>query len=74
MTDYLKSNGVSYEWHYIDVADDIWKRNIIERNKRIEEGNGGSDFYVDDGLLHKLLSMFEVPDVSEVDIWYKVEH
>lgn len=74
MTDYLKSNGVSYEWHYIDVADDIWKHNIIERNKRIEEGNGGSDFYVDDGLLHKLLSMFEVPDVSEVDIWYKVEH
>ena len=40
MTDYLKSNGVSYEWHYIDVADDIWKRNIIERNKRIEESNG----------------------------------
>lgn len=56
---YFKSCDISYEWHYIDVDDDTWNRNIEERNKRIEEGNGGSDFYVDGGLLNKLLSMFE---------------
>lgn len=67
---YLQSCDISYEWHYIDVDDDTWNRNIEERNKRIEEGNGGSDFYVDEGLLNKLLSMFEAPDRDEIDVWY----
>ena len=70
---YLKSCDVSYEWHYIDANDDTWNRNIEERNKRIEEGNGGSDFYVDEGLLNKLLSMFEIPDKSEIDVWYELK-
>ena len=72
ISEYLKSCDVSYEWHYIDADDDTWNRNIEERNKRIEEGNGGSDFYVDEGLLNKLLSMFEVPDKSEIDVWYEL--
>ncbi len=72
ISEYLKSCDVSYEWHYIDADDDTWNRNIEERNKRIEEGNGGSDFYVDEGLLNKLLSMFEVPDKSEMDVWYEL--
>ena len=72
ISEYLKSCDVSYEWHYIDVDDDTWNRNIEERNKRIEEGNGGSDFYVDEGLLNKLLSMFEIPDKSEIDVWYEL--
>lgn len=69
---YFKSHGISCEWHYIDIDDDTWKRNIEERNQRIEEGNGGSDFYVDEGLLNKLLSMFEIPDKDEIDVWYKL--
>lgn len=73
ITEYLKTNGVNWEWHYIDVSDEMWKRNILERNRRIEEGNGGSDFYVDDGLLNKLMSVFEVPGSNEIDIWYKLE-
>jgi len=72
ISDYMKSNGVSFEWHYIDVADDIWKKNIDERNQRIEAGNGGSDFYVDDGLLNKLISLFEIPGEDEIDVWYKL--
>lgn len=72
ISEYLKSCDVSYEWHYIDADDDTWNRNIEERNKRIEEGNGGSDFYVDEGLLNKLLSMFEVPDKSEIDVWFEI--
>ena len=69
---YLKSYDISYEWHYIDIDDDTWNRNIEERNKRIEEGNGGSDFYMDEGLLNKLLSMFETPDKAEIDVWYEL--
>lgn len=73
ISEYLDTNGVSYEWHYIDVSDEIWNYNIMERNKKINEGNGGSDFYVDEGLLNKLISMFEVPTSDEIDIWYKLE-
>ncbi len=74
ITEYLISNDISYKWHYIDVSEEMWNRNIIERNKRIEEGKGGSDFFVDDGLLNKLTSMFEAPTSNEIDIWYKPEH
>ncbi|MDC7293808.1 HIT domain-containing protein [Butyrivibrio sp. DSM 10294] len=56
----------------IDGDDATWNRNIEERNKRIEEGNGGSDFYVDEGLLNKLLSMFEIPEKAEMDVWYEL--
>ena len=70
---YLQSYDIGYEWHYIDVDEDTWNRNIKERNKRMEEGNGGSDFYVDEGLLNKLLSMFEMPDKAEVDVWYELK-
>ena len=73
ISEYFNANEISYEWHYIDVSDEVLNRNICERNKRIEEGNGGSDFYVDEGLLNKLLSMFEVPKADEIDIWYRVE-
>ena len=34
--------------------------------------DGGSDFYVDEGLLNKLLSMFEVPDKAEMDVWHEL--
>lgn len=70
---YLAENHVNYEWHYIDVSDDVWEQNIKERNQRVKEGNGGSDFYVDDGLRQKVISLFEIPSPSEIDVWHKVE-
>lgn len=70
MSDYLKGYGVEFEWHYIDVSDEVWMKNIDARNKKIQEGNGGSDFYVDEGLLNKVKTLFEVPDKDEIDVWY----
>ena len=70
---YFEARGVPYEWHYIDVSETLWKRNIAERNRRIADGNGGSDFYVDEGLLNKVVSLFEVPDKAEMDVWYNAE-
>lgn len=69
-TDYYKSKNINIEWHYIDIDDDTWEKNISERNKRVEEGNGGSDFYVTDGLKRKILNKWEKPNESEVDVWY----
>jgi len=69
---YYKENNVEYEMHYVYVDDETWKKNINDRNKRIEEGYGGSDFYLDEGLMKKLESMWEEPTSDEYDIIYKV--
>ena len=70
ISDYFRSRGIAYEWHYIDVSEEQWEKNIAERNRRISSGHGGSDFYVDEGLRNKVLSMFEVPDRKEIDVWH----
>lgn len=71
ITKYFKNNNINIEWHYIDIEDTIWNKNIEERNKKIEEGNGGYDFYVTKGLKDKNLLLFEIPSKEEIDIWYK---
>ena len=45
----------------------------IERNNRIADGKGGSDFYLDEGLLEKLESKWEEPSKEEVDVIYKAK-
>ena len=72
-TAYFKRNNVPIEWHYIDVDEETYQKNIEERNSRVLSGNGGSDFYVDDGLLTKVLSQFEEPNHSEIDLWYSLK-
>ena len=54
--EYYKNNGIECELHYVCVDTKTWQRNIEERNKKIDEGKGGSDFYLDEGLLKKLES------------------
>lgn len=71
ITKYFQDNNISIEWHYIDIEDILWNQNIEERNKKVEEGNGGFDFYVTEGLKNKVLSLFEIPSKEEIDIWYK---
>ena len=39
----------------------------------MQEGSGGSDFYVTEELKNKVLSLFEIPSKEEIDIWYKFE-
>ena len=72
-TEYYKNNDVPIEWHYICVDDQTWEKNIEERNKRIEEGNGGSDFHVGEGLKNKVLSRWIEPTKEEIDIWINLE-
>lgn len=72
MSDFLASHGIDYEWHYVDVSDDIWRLNIARRNQKVQEGKGGSDFFVDDGLLEKVITHFEIPSQDEIDVWHTV--
>lgn len=72
-TEYFKNKNINIEWHYIDIEDDLWEENIKERNKKVETGNGGSDFYVTYGLKKKTLDKFEKPSKDEMDVWYCFE-
>ena len=69
--EYYRSNGIDCELHYVFVDDETWKQNITERNQRILDGNGGADFYLDEGLMKKLESKWEDPAEDEVDVIYK---
>lgn len=71
--EYYKNNGIECEIHYVCVDDETWKQNIAERNQRVLDGNGGSDFYLDEGLMKKLESKWEEPNEDEVDVIYKVD-
>ena len=73
LREYYKNNGVDCEIHYVCVDDETWKQNIAERNKRVKEGNGGSDFYLNEGLMKKLESFWEEPTKEEYDVLYKVD-
>lgn len=70
VSEYYKEHQTSYEWHYIDISEEAWRKNIRERNRKVLEGTDPS-FYVDDGLLNKLSSLFEVPENDEIDIWFE---
>ena len=70
--EYYKNKGIKCELHYVCVYNETWQQNIAERNKRIEEKNGGSDFYLDEGLLKKLESKWEEPSREEIDVWFEV--
>ena len=71
--EYYKNNGIDCEIHYVCVDDETWKQNIAERNQRVLDGNGGSDFYLDEGLMKKLESKWEEPTDDEVDVIYNVK-
>lgn len=68
-----KYSDKNIEIHYVCVDNETWKININERNKRIDEGKGGSDFYLDEGLLKKLESRWEEPTEDEIDFIYNVK-
>lgn len=71
--EYYKNNGIECEIHYVYVDNDTWKQNIEERNQKVLEGKGGSDFYLDEGLMKKLESKWEEPTEDEYDVIYKVD-
>ena len=70
--EYFRQNEIETEIHYVYVDDVTWKENIAERNKKVESGNGGADFYLDEGLMKKLDSLWEEPDEDDYDVLYKV--
>lgn len=73
ISNFFKEQKINIVWHYIDIDENSWNKNIEERNKKVLDGNGGSDYYLDEGLMKKLLSIWEEPTKDEIDVWYKLK-
>lgn len=70
VSEYYTVLGIPFEWHYIDISETEWRCNIGLRNKAVSAGKT-SDFFVDDGLVTKFLSRFEIPEREEIDRWHE---
>ncbi len=70
LTGFYRAQNIPCEWHYIDIDDGTWHKNIVERNERVSSGAGGSDYYLDEDLMEKLMSQWEPPSKEEIDVWY----
>ena len=68
--EFFQREEILTEWHYIDVSDETWRENIARRNAAVLAGEDPS-YYVDDGLLQKLLGLFEPPRPEEMDVVYR---
>lgn len=68
-TKFYMQNGITPEWHYIDVSTEVWLKNVEKRNKAVKKAETNA-YYVDENIAKKVLSMFEVPTLDEIDIWY----
>ena len=73
ITQYFKENNIPCEWHYINIDDDSWQKNIQERNKKVLDGTDTNNFYLDEGLMQKLLSIWQEPCKNEIDVWYNIK-
>lgn len=71
--EYYNNLGIECEIHYVCVDDETWNNNIEKRNKLVESGDGGANFYLDEGLKNKLESKWEEPSKNEVDYIYYVK-
>ncbi len=67
---FYSDKNIQTQWHYLDVSQEKWLKNIAKRNQDVSQGET-TDYYVDSGLLQKLESLFEVPEKEEMDVYVK---
>ena len=60
---YAAQGGIETELHYLRIDPEEWERRIRKRN-----ASGEAAYYVDEGLLNKVKTMFEEPSAEEVDV------
>ena len=71
ISNHYRSRGFCCEWHYLDVSDEQWTRNIEKRNAEVLAGRTDA-YFADEGLLRKCSSRFEIPDRQEIDFWHTI--
>ena len=68
--EFYHSKNIPFEFHYIDIDEEEWRRRIKKRNQDVLAGKV-SAYYVVDALITKLDSIFEKPDRNEIDMWIR---
>lgn len=70
ITAFFKNMQIPVQWYYISVSDARWQANIRKRNALVLAGES-TDYFLDEGLMTKLLSRFEEPKKADMDFWYE---
>ncbi|MGN1411111.1 MAG: AAA family ATPase [Oscillospiraceae bacterium] len=68
--EFYKSQNINCELHYIDISDEVWKLRLNNRNNLILSGKTNG-YFVDDNLIKKFNSIFEMPSNDEIDVLVK---
>ena len=68
ITTFYKKHNVAFEWHYIDVPNEVLRENLNKRNNEIEKGLTQS-YYFDINLINDFWERFEAPTKDEMDVW-----
>lgn len=59
--------GFELDWRYLDIPEDEWRRRIATRNASIQAGMADpADYFVDEGLLQKVNTLFIPPTEQEL--------
>lgn len=66
--EFYGSRGIEYEFHYISISDEEWYSRLDKRNNDVLEKKSDA-YYVDEGLVQKFKSIFEIPGKEEIDVW-----
>jgi len=64
---FYTEHGVENEIHYLRISAEEWERRIRKRNTQQREEEPQA-YFVDEGLLRKVESMFEEPSDAETDL------
>lgn len=63
--EFYDSRNISYQFYYMNVGIDEWKKQILKRNQEIKREQLEA-YPIDKGLLSKVEKMFEEPDGKEL--------
>ena len=63
---YQAHGSIPNEIHYLRVGNEEWQRRI--RNRNTGHANDPSSYFVDEGLIRKVESLFQEPAEDEVDL------
>ena len=64
---FYESHNVSYEFRYLKISSEEWKRRIEKRNKAVQDGKANA-YFIDDGLFEKFRSIFQEPHKDESNV------
>lgn len=70
--EFYDSRNISYQFYYMNVGIDEWKKRISKRNQEIKREQLEA-YPIDKGLLSKVEKMFEEPDRKELKAMIIIE-